>query len=117
MVHIISTPYDKVNPIAGRKAVATKNYYDNVSAGIYTFNPNSGLRAAAAAHNMGTDEQGQKWLELWTSVLKKVKQTHGKCFVMAKGTDMNNYELEGKAQKGEVNVAELAEVSIEYVFY
>ena len=30
VVHIISTPYDNVNPIAGAKAQATKNFHDNL---------------------------------------------------------------------------------------
>ena len=49
VVNIISTPWDKTNPTAGRKAAATKAFHDNPQAGIYTFNPNTGLRAAAAA--------------------------------------------------------------------
>lgn len=119
VVHIISTPYDKVNPIAGAKAQATKNYHDNPGAGIYTFNPNSGLQAAAEAAGMSEEEQSKKWLELWTSVCKKVKETGGNCFVMAKGTDASNFVLEGNAQQGEVNIAEMAlsEGQIQYIYY
>ena len=108
-----------MNPIAGAKAQATKNFHDNAEAGIYTFNPNSGLRAAAEAAGMSEEEQGKKWLELWTSVCKKVQQTSGNCFVMAKGTGADNFVLEGNAQQGEVNIAEMAlsEGQIRYVYY
>ena len=63
--------------------------------------------------------QGQEWLELWTSVCKKVQQTGGNCFVMAKGTGPSNFVLEGNAQQGEVNIAEMAlsEGQIRYVYY
>lgn len=115
-VHIISTPWDKTNPIAGEKARATKNFHDNAAAGVYVFNPNSGLRAAASAAGMSEEEQGARWLQLWTEVCKKVQATSGKCFVMAKGTPQSHI-LEGKAQQGEVNVAEMAQVPIEYVCY
>ena len=56
---------------------------------------------------MPEEQQGQKWLQLWTGVCKKVMATGGTCFVMAKGTP-ENHELEGGAQKGEVNVAKFA---------
>ena len=115
-VHIISTPYDKANPIAGAKATATKNYHDNEVAGVYVFNPNTGLRAAAEAAGMSEAEQGAKWLQLWTEVCMKVQATGGNCFVMAKGT-AQSHKLEGKAQQGEVNVAKMARVPIHYVFY
>ena len=45
-----------------------------------------------------------------------VKLTGGKCFVIAKGTSQSHM-LEGTAQQGVVNVAELAGLPIEYVFY
>ena len=47
VVNIISTPWHETNPTAGRKAAATKVIHDNPQAGIYTFNPNTGLPAAA----------------------------------------------------------------------
>eukprot|EP01048_Picozoa_sp_COSAG05_P007993 COSAG05_NODE_588_length_8503_cov_54.867563_2_plen_1332_part_00 len=106
-VHIISAPYYLANPVSGEKAAATKRYHDNAEAGVYTFNPNSGLRAAAADQGMSEEEQGREWLRLWTEVLQRVKVTGGKCFVMAKGTEAS-YTLEGGAQKGEVNVAKFA---------
>eukprot|EP00966_Prymnesium_polylepis_P198646 4604248-Prymnesium_polylepis.1 len=81
-VNIISCPYHETNPVAGRKAAATKDFHDNAAAGIYTFNPNSGLKAAAEARNMTPDEQGKKWLELWTEVAMKVQETGGTCFVI-----------------------------------
>jgi hypothetical protein len=108
VVHIISTPYDKANPVAGRKAVATKDFHDNPAAGIYVFNPNTGLRAAAEAQNMSKEEQGRQWLRLWTEVLEIVANTGGKCFVMAKDIGQGQYTLEGGAQSGEVNVAKFA---------
>ena len=117
VVNIISTPWDKTNPTAGRKAAATKAFHDNPQAGIYTFNPNTGLRAAAAATGMSEIEQGQRWLQLWAEVLHKVKKTRGTCYVMAKGTDEDNFELEGGAQHGEVEIAKGFHVPIEYVFY
>ena len=71
-VHIISTPYITntgatssslpdclagkviVRSLAGaagaNKAAATKMFHDNQAAGVYTFNPNSGLRPAAGAN-------------------------------------------------------------------
>ena len=108
VVHIISTPYDKANPVAGRKAVATKDYHDNPALGVYVFNPNTGLRAAAEAQGMSEAEQGRQWLKLWTEVMEKVSATGGKCFVMAKSVDGGGYTLEGGAQSGEVNVAKFA---------
>ena len=107
VVHIISAPYYKANPVSGEKAAATKLFHDHAEAGVYTFNPNSGLRAAAEAQQMSEAEQGRQWLKLWTEVMQRVKTTGGKCFVMAKGTP-ENHELEGGAQKGEVNVAKFA---------
>ena len=106
-VHIISAPYYKANPVSGEKAAETKRYHDNAEAGVYTFNPNSGLRAAVADQGMSEAEQGRQWLRLWTEVLQRVKVTGGKCFVMAKSTEAS-YTLEGGAQKGEVNVAKFA---------
>jgi hypothetical protein len=44
VVHIISTPYDKANPVAGRIAVETKALHDDPAQGVYVFNPNTGLR-------------------------------------------------------------------------
>ena len=70
VVHIISTPWDKTNPIAGRKAAATKDHYDNPVEGIYVFNPNTGLRAAAQAEHMTEEQQGAEWLRLWGKVLE-----------------------------------------------
>jgi len=116
VVNIISTPWI-TNPHGAAKAAATKAYHDNPAAGIYTFNPNTGLTAAAAAHNLNQEQQGQKWLKLWTDVLKKTKQTRGTCFVMAKGSGKHDHVLEGNAQSGEVQVAELADVDIQYVYY
>jgi len=118
-VDIISTPFDEANPVAGRKAAATKDFHDNAAAGIYTFNPNSGLKAAAEARNMTPEEQGKKWLELWTKVAMKVQETGGTCFVIVKGTGPgpDDFVIEGNAQKGELNVAELAGIPIEYVKY
>ena len=115
-VHIISTPWVTNEP-AAKKALATKVFYDNTAAGVYVFNPNSGLTAAAAAHNMDAATQGQKWLELWTGVLKRTQTTGGTCFVIAKGSGEHDHQLEGSAQQGEVNVAEMSGVEIEYVYY
>ena len=66
---------------------------------------------------MDAEQQGQMWLKLWTDVCKKTKKTGGTCFVMAKGTGPRDRVIEGKAQHGEINIAELAEVPIEYVYY
>ena len=107
-VHIISTPWDKKNPTAGRKAVATKDGLDNQVEGIYVFNPNTGLRAAAEAEHMTEEQQGAEWLRLWTQVLQRVRDTGGNCYVMAKSTAPGQYMLEGGGQKGEVNVAKFA---------
>ena len=115
-VHIISTPWITNKP-AAEKARATKNFLDNSAAGVYTFNPNSGLTAAAAAHNMDAEQQGQMWLKLWTDVCKKTQQTGGTCYVMAKGTGQHDRVIEGKAQYGEINIAEMAKVPSEYVYY
>jgi hypothetical protein len=108
VVHIISTPYDKANPVAGRKAVETKQRHDNPAQGIYVFNPNTGLRAAAADQGLSEEEQGRQWLRLWTEVLQVVQATGGKCFVMAKRMGPSRCTLEGGAQSGEVNVAKFA---------
>ena len=108
MVHIISTPYDQVHPVAGRKAVETKRLHDDPAQGVYVFNPNSGLRAAAAEQGLSAEEQGRQWLRLWTEVLQIVKAKGGKCFVMAKKMGPERYMLEGGAQSGEVNVAKFA---------
>ena len=94
--------------MAGRKTVATKDYHDNPALGVYVFNPNTGLRAAAEAQGMSEAEQGRQWLKLWTEVMEKVAATGGKCFVMAKSVDGGGYTLEGGAQSGEVNVAKFA---------
>ena len=107
-VHIISTPWDKKNPIAGRKAVATKDGLDNQVEGIYVFNPNTGLRAAAEAEQMTEEQQGAEWLRLWSEVLERVRDTGGNCYVMAKSTAPGPYKLEGGGQKGEVQVAKLS---------
>lgn len=129
VVHIISSPYYKTNPIAGAKAKATKNFHDNPEQGIYVFNPNTGLTAAAAVHGLDEKQQGEEWLRIWTDVLAKTKETGGKCFVMAKAkakakvrwpqwrNGPKEYVIEGGAQKGEINVAKLAGVPIEYVPY
>ena len=53
---------------------------------------------------MGAEEQGRKWLKLWTQVLERVAKTEGKCFVLAKSTGPDQYKLEGGAQEGEVMV-------------
>ena len=58
-----------------------------------------------------------KWLELWTGVLEKVKETGGMCFVIAKDKWSGDRVLEGKAQGGQLNVARLAAVKIEWVYY
>ena len=71
----------------------------------------------AAAEGMSAEVQGQKWLQLWTQVCEKVKATNGKCFVMAKGTGPGDFTLEGNAQQGEVNIARLAGVEVEFVYY
>ena len=115
-VNIISTPWITNKP-GSNKAVATKMFYDNPAAGVYTFNPNSGLRAAAAAEGMSAEEQGKKWLQLWTQVCEKVKATKGTCFVMAKGTGPDDFKLEGNAQQGELNIAKLAGVTVTFVYY
>ena len=107
-VHIISTPYDKANPIAGLTAVATKALHDDPAQGVYVFNPNTGLRAAAEEQGLSEEEQGRQWLRLWTEVLQIVKVKGGKCFVMAKRMGPDRYTLEGGAQSGEVNVAKFA---------
>ena len=36
---------------------------------------------------------------------------------MAKGTGKDDRVIEGKAQLGEINIAEMADVPIEYVYY
>ena len=104
-VHIISTPWDKTNPIAGRKAAATKDHFDNSVQGVYVFNPNTGLRAAA---DMTEEQQGAEWLRLWAEVLERVRDTGGNCYVMAKSTGPDQYKLEGGGQKGEMQVAKLS---------
>ena len=106
VVDIISTPY-LTNEPAAAMAVATKEKHDNVAAGIYTFNPNSGLKAAAEAREMTPEEQGKKWLELWTEVAMKVQDTGGTCFVIVKGTPHGpkDFVVEGNAQPGEVRAA------------
>ena len=71
----------------------------------------------AAAEGMSAEVQGQKWLQLWTQVCEKVKATNGKCFVMAKGTGPDDFALEGNAQQGELNIANLAGVEVEFVYY
>ena len=71
----------------------------------------------AAAEGMSAEVQGQKWLQLWTQVCEKVKATNGKCFVMAKGTGPDDFTLEGNAQQGELNIANLAGVEVEFVYY
>jgi hypothetical protein len=43
---------------------------------------------------------------------KKTQDTGGKCFVMAKGSGEDDRVLQGNAQQGEVNIAELAGVHI-----
>ena len=73
-------------------------------------------RAAASAAGMSEAEQGDRWLQLWTEVCLKVQATGGKCFVMAKGGP-DHFVLEGNAQQGEVQIAELAQVPLEYVYY
>jgi hypothetical protein len=108
VVHIISTPYDKANPVAGCKAVETKALHDDSAQGVYVFNPNTGLRAAAEEQGLSAEEQGRQWLRLWTEVLQIVKAKGGKCFVMAKRMGPTRYTLEGGAQSGEVNVAKFA---------
>lgn len=115
-VHIISSPWITNQP-AVKKAAATKMFHDNARAGVYTFNPTTGLRAAAEDAGISSEEQGRLWLKIWTEVAKDVQRTGGKCFIMAKGTSMQDYVLEGAAQHGEKNVAELARIPIEYVFY
>jgi len=117
-VHILSSPWITNKPAAA-KAAATKMFHDKPSVGVYTFNPNSGLRAAALAVGMSEEQQGRRWLTLWTQVAKRVKDTGGTCFVIAKATgpSPNDFALEGSAQQGEINVANLAGISIEYVMY
>jgi len=68
---------------------------------------------------MTPEEQGKKWLELWTKVAMKVQETGGTCFVIVKGTGPgpDDFVVEGNAQKGEINVAKLAKIPIEYVKY
>ena len=73
------------------------------------------LNAAAAAHNMGREEQGQKWLKLWTNVLKRTQKTGGKCFVMAKGTGLRDCVLEGNAQSGEVQRLCVGDADVEEI--
>jgi hypothetical protein len=103
----------------------------HASADVYTFNRNTGLRAAAEKEGMSAAEQaelwtgkkwlqlwtGKKWLQLWMNVCHKVKATRGTCFVMARGSGPGDRTLEGNVQQGEVNAAELAGVAIEYVYY
>ena len=103
-VNIISCPYHVTNPVAGRKAEATKNFYDSAPAGVYTFNPNSGLVAAAEAAGMTPEQQGKKWLKLWSKVAQRVQETGGTCFVIVKGTGAgpSDFIVEGDAQEGEV---------------
>ena len=71
----------------------------------------------AAAEGMSAEVQGQKWLQLWTQVCEKVKATNGTCFVIAKGTGPADFTLEGNAQQGELNIANLAGVEVEFVYY
>ena len=117
VVNIISTPWITNQSGGAVKAAATKMYHDNTTGGVYTFNPNTGLRAAAAMEGMSAEVQGQKWLQLWTVVCEMVQATGGTCFVMAKGTGPDDYDLEGNAQQGELNIAKLAKVKIEFVYY
>ena len=63
------------------------------------------------------DQQDHAWLELWGRVLERVQDTDGTCFFIARGTSEDNYKLEGKAQKGEMQYAKLAKVNIKFVFY
>ena len=64
----------------------------------------------ATMRGMSEQEQGRKWLALWTEVAKLVKKTGGKCFVIAKktGPGPEDYKLEGMKQSGEMHIAELA---------
>ena len=47
----------------------------------------------------------------------RTQQTGGTCYVMAKGTGPRDRVIEGTAQYGEINIAEMAKVPIEYVYY
>eukprot|EP01047_Picozoa_sp_COSAG01_P010996 COSAG01_NODE_476_length_16515_cov_37.730690_17_plen_82_part_00 len=77
--------------------------------------PYTGLQVAAEREGMSAEQQGQMWLKLWTDVCKKVKATGGKCFLMAK-RGPGHFVLEGNAQQGKVQLAELAQVPLEYVY-
>lgn len=121
VVHIISTPYDKdpknPRPAIGDLGEKIVRDHGSEATGAKVFNPNKDLRRMAEAQGMSEAEQGQKWLHLWTDVMKRVKQTNGICFVIARETRPGEYVLEGGAQHGEVNIAQLAGVRIEYVGY
>ena len=113
IVHIISTPFVSNKP-AAMKAAATKITHDLPAAGVYVFNPNTGLKASAVFHGV---DQSKRWLELWTRVARKVQETKGTCFVMARGTCADDREIEGNAQHGEIQIAEGFGIPIEYVYY
>jgi hypothetical protein len=56
---------------------------------------------------MTPEQQGKKWLRLWTEVANRVQETGGSCFVIVKGTGPgpDNFVIEGNAQEGEVRAA------------
>merc|ERR1712032_810765 len=108
----MGTPFQTPDMVGPNKA---EEYARQIGPPDFCFNPNTGLSDVARANKWTKEQQEKKWLEAWTWVLKKVKKTGGNVYVMKKGGE--NGHLEGNAQPGEVNVAEVAEMNIVYVGY
>ena len=67
--------------------------------------------------SMGSQEQAQMWLKIWTDVALRTQETGGVCYVMANGTGEHDRVIEGSAQHGEINIAHGFGIPVEYVYY
>jgi len=110
IVDVISTPF------RGEGAeTASKLKEERQSADHFVFNPNTDLKRLARQHQMSEKEQGERWINLYTEVMKDfVRPTGGTCYFVCKGRAKN---FEGSVQQGEHNIAEMSGLKIRYEVY
>jgi len=105
-VHLISTPYK--GPGA-EKALKVHSKLHNPPED-FCFNPNTDLGLFATGKRMTPEEQEKKWLEIWTEIALVAKDKPGSTIhVMSLNQPPDGKwkkaDLQGNAQRGELNIA------------
>ena len=110
-VHLISTPYEVRAGLDKAREIKEDNHNPPHS---YCYNPNTD----------SPQDAGGGWLQSWIKVCKRTKQTNGTVYVVFNRRKTGNYGdgkykgwFDGKAQGGEVELAETLNCTISLVGY